>query len=192
MRLRSVLTFIFLASCFAIPARAQNPIVITCTLSVTPTSGTAPLTVNASGNCTTDGTLPVVFYQLNWGDGSPTENSNSGTHTYSSPGTYTVTLTGSDDAGNQGSASQNVTVNPQPPTCTLSVKPSKGQAPLNVTATGNCADPGTEFSTTLDWGDGSPTQSGSSGTHTYTKPGTFTVTVTAYSGQQQGSASQNV
>src|SRR4029077_18391989 len=118
---------------------------------------------------------------LDFGDGSAAQSGTSGTHTYNSPGTFTVTVTATDTNGLSGSKTQTVTVGPaQPPACTLSVVPNTGAAPLSVTATGTCT-PGSRpiASTTLDFGDGSATQSGASGTHKYTTAGTFTVKLTA-------------
>ncbi|HWY67012.1 MAG TPA: PKD domain-containing protein [Terriglobales bacterium] len=152
----------------------------TCALSVVPNSGPAPLSVTVTGNCTA-GTSPIASSTTDFGDGTAAQSGTSGTHTYNSPGTFTVTVTATDTNGLSGSKTQTVTVGPaQPPACTLSVVPSTGAAPLNVTATGNCT-PGSRpiASTTLDFGDGSATQSGTSGTHKYTTAGTFTVKLTA-------------
>lgn len=151
----------------------------TCTLTVSPTSGTAPLTVTATGSCTDpDGdTLTEV---LDWGDHTSTPGA-SGTHTYTNRGNYTVKLTATDPAGLKDSATQTVTVSRnQVPTCTLSVLPNSGPAPLAVTATAACTDTdGDTLSIVISWGDNTPDTSGTAGTHTYTGSGTFTVKVTA-------------
>jgi PKD repeat protein len=150
----------------------------TCTLTVDPASGTAPLSVTATGNCTDpDGdTLTEV---LDWGDHTSSPGT-SGTHTYTKVGNYTVKLTATDPANLTGSASQNVTVSRnQTPTCTLTVAPTSGPAPLTVSATAICSDKdGDALTTLLSWGDGATTNS-ATGTHTYTNAGNFTVTVTA-------------
>ena len=150
----------------------------TCTLTVDPASGTAPLTVTATGNCTDpDGdTLTEV---LDWGDHTSSPGA-VGTHTYTKVGNYTVKLTATDPANLTGSASQSVTVSRnQTPTCTLTVAPTSGPAPLTVSATATCSDKdGDALTTLLSWGDGATTNS-AAGTHTYTNPGNFTVTVTA-------------
>ncbi len=79
-----------------------------------------------------------------------------------------------------------------PPSCSLSVSPSTGPAPLMVTATATCTAKNNIASTVIDWNDGS-SQNGSSGTHTYTNAGSYTVRVTATdSGNLTGSASQHV
>lgn len=165
----------------------------TCTLSVSPATGTAPLAVTATGSCTDpDGdTLTEV---LDWGDHTTT-NGASGTHTYNIKGRYTVTLTATDPGGLSGSATQTVTVNKnQTPTCTLSVTPNSGPVPLTVAATAVCSDlDGDTFTTVISWGDNTPNTNGTSGTHTYTASGSFTVTVTATDlAGNSGTASQAV
>jgi PKD repeat protein len=165
----------------------------TCTLTVNPTSGTAPLNVTASGSCT-DPENDITSTTIAWGEGTSTPGSN-GTHTYKNAGNFTITLTATDSVGNTGSASRTVSVQAQnqPPSCTLQITPGQGNAPLTVTATGTCTDPENDItSTTLNWGDGTTTN-GTSGTHTFTTPGDFTVVLTATdSGGLTGSASQQV
>jgi PKD repeat protein len=150
----------------------------TCTLGVTPSSGAAPLNVTASGNCT-DPENDITSEVITWGDGA-SANGTSGTHTYTSTGTFTVALTATDSVGNHGSAPQTVTVTVnQPPTCTLSVSPQSGPAPLPVTASGSCTDPENDIlSTSLNWSDGT-VSNGTSGTHTFVASGTYVVTLTA-------------
>jgi PKD repeat protein len=103
-----------------------------CTLKVAPSSGPAPLAVTANGSCT-DPENNIVSIVITWGDGSSTIGT-SGTHTFSSPGSFTVRLTAIDSAGSTGFASQTIAVgNPNvPPTCALSVAPGSGPPPLTV------------------------------------------------------------
>src|SRR3989344_1689898 len=85
----------------------------TVNLSVAPTSGDAPLFVNASGSGNdSDGDLPLT-YSLDWGDGF-SEVYISGTsvpHTYNTAGSYTVTLTVADSRGGRASATEYITAN---------------------------------------------------------------------------------
>ena len=71
-------------------------------------------------------------------------------------------------------------------TCSLSVSPTTGSVPLPVTATATCSDAGspTAMAVSLDWGDG-VVQSLLSGTHTYTKQGSYQITVTATGSNSQ-------
>jgi serine/threonine protein phosphatase PrpC/PKD repeat protein len=73
---------------------------------VSPTSGTAPLTVTILDASTG----PINSYLWNFGDGSPLSlSSMPGVHTYNTAGTYTISLTVSGPGG-ESSASQDVTV----------------------------------------------------------------------------------
>ncbi|HLK34750.1 MAG TPA: PKD domain-containing protein, partial [Terriglobales bacterium] len=175
----------FLAVClaFSVSALAQGS-PVQCTLSTAPASGTAPLTVTATVNCT-DSQAVITSIVLDWGDGTsytpiPVQDSFQVQHTYSAAGTYNEVVTATDSLGNTGTASQGVSVAAnQPPSCTLQVSPLSGAVPLTVTATGNCTDPdGDTLTTSLDWGDGTVTN-GSSGTHTYTARGKYTIILTA-------------
>ncbi|MBL7488384.1 PKD domain-containing protein [Frankia sp. AgB1.9] len=101
-------------------------------LRVSPASGIAPLTVTADASGTT-GTDPIT-YSFSFGDGSAVTAHGSGrtaSHTYSSPGTYTVTVT-ADNAGGPATASESVTVTGRPPVAYLVVTPAGGEAPLPV------------------------------------------------------------
>ena len=53
--------------------------------------------------------VDIVSYEWNFGDGT-TGTGKTTTHTYTSPGTYTVTLTVKDTAGNSATVSKTVTV----------------------------------------------------------------------------------
>ncbi|MBV9147346.1 MAG: PKD domain-containing protein [Acidobacteria bacterium] len=168
----------------------------TCTLSVAPSLGTAPLTVTANGSCT-DPENDIVSTTLDFGDGTVVQDATSGSHTYNTAGTFTVRVTATDAANNTASATKVVTVGiKQALSCTLNVTPNTGVAPLNVTATGNCTDPNGANainSTSIDFGDGTVVNGTTSGAHTYASAGTFTVKVSA--GDifgNSGSATQNV
>ena len=86
----------------------------TAALTVTPTSGQAPLSVTADASASTAGNAPISSYTFNFGDGtivgpqtSPTAN-----HTYQTPGTYyPVTVTVTDTSNATATATQTVTVN---------------------------------------------------------------------------------
>src|SRR5579859_5084569 len=163
----------------------------TCTISVNPAGGPAPLSVSASGTCT-QGTLPLATLTLDFGDGStpltqqePAGTSQatiSGSHTYTNPqaATYFVTVTATDVVGQSGQASQGVSVNASP-TCTFTVDKNIGPAPLTITANVSCSDPENDIrSADIVWGDGTSTNlvcdgpcRPFQGTHTYTNPGIY-------------------
>ena len=181
MRLRYfVVSLLCIFFAFLQAGQAQS----TCTLIVKPQTGPHPLFVTAVGSCT-----GAFSYTIDWGEGAGQSFTSPGTHEYFTPGTFTVTLRGFDDGGGLvGSATATVTVTNAPPSCTLSVVPTRGQAPLSVTATVNCTDPENDISSiVIDWGDGTSDQLCGDGcptppitaTHTYNTPGTFFVSVTA-------------
>ncbi len=78
-------------------------------LAVTPLKATSPVTVtaNAAGSYDPDGTLAAT--SIDFGDGYVASGANAA-HVYSSPGTYTVKVTTTDNAGATATAMQTVTV----------------------------------------------------------------------------------
>lgn len=105
-------------------------------LSVTPTSGVAPVTVaaDASGSFDPDGTLASVV--VDFGDGTVVKAATA-SHTYSVPGTYVVTATATDAIGAHSSVSQNVVVS-EPASFVTITSPANGStvgSPVLVTAT---------------------------------------------------------
>jgi PKD repeat protein len=92
----------------------DRPPVAAVTLS--PTSGLAPVgvTADASASSDTDGT-PIASYSFDWGDGSlPTgaQPSATATHTYGAAGSYTVTVTVKDTAGQATTVTAQETAKP--------------------------------------------------------------------------------
>jgi PKD repeat protein len=148
-------------------------------LSVTPTSGVAPVTVTAStaGSSDADGT--IASSTINFGDGTAAAGP-SASHTYSAAGTYTVTATVYDNLNASSTATQSVTVSASvPPVAKLAVTPTSGTAPLPVTAStaGSSAPNGSIASTRIDFGDGTVATTASA-SHTYSAAGTYTVRAT--------------
>lgn len=151
-------------------------------LSVTPLSGTAPVSVTAStvGSSDVDGTIAATT--INFGDGSALASAVSASHTYAAAGTYTITATVTDNLGAVAVKTATVTVTSgnKPPVAALTVTPSTGYAPVTLTAsTAGSSDPdGTVTSSVIYWGDGT-SASGPSASHIYASAGTYTVTATA-------------
>ena len=150
----------------------------TVVLNVTPTSGVAPVSVNASTAASTDqGT--ITSSTINFGDGA-VMNGPSGSHIYANAGSYTVTATLTDSAGL--SASQSITITataPQPPVAKLSVTPGSGTAPITVTAsTSGSTDPqGSALTSIINFGDGTSV-TGPTASHSYASAGTYAITAT--------------
>jgi len=106
----------------------------TAVLAVTPQLGPAPLNVTAdsSGSYDSDGT--IASRSIDFGDGSTPVNSITAPHTYSQPGTYTVLLTVTDNAGLISQASASVTASgpgTTNPDFSLNVAPMGGSSSSN-------------------------------------------------------------
>jgi PKD repeat protein len=160
--------------------------------SASPTSGPAPLAVAFTGSGTDpDGT--IASYAWTFGDGG-TSTLQSPSHTYQSVGSYTATLTVTDNGGATGSATVNITVGTnQPPTATASATPTSGRSPLAVAFTGSGTDPdGTIASYAWTFGDGG-TSTLQSPSHTYQTAGSYTATLTVTdNGGARGSATVGI
>jgi PKD repeat protein len=171
----------------------------------TPTTGSSPLTVQftdlSTGNPTMwkwdfgDGVIPMETCS-----GSGCDNIASPVHTYLEPGTYTVTLTASNQYGcTDTETKQNYIV--VVPACAINADfvgtPVSGNAPLKVQFTDLSTGNPTMWK--WDFGDGVMPMEICSGSgcdnvanpyHTYLDPGTYTVTLTA--SNQQGCSDTEV
>jgi PKD repeat protein len=119
------------------------------------------VTLSGAGSMDDSG---IASYAWNFGDGM-TGSGASVTHTYAADGTYTVTLTVTDDHGLSDSATLSVTVEAQnlPPTAAFTY--SVTELTVYVDASGSTDDHGI-VSYTWNWGDGT-TGSGVTASHTY-------------------------
>ncbi len=157
-----------------------NYIVITATVplaasfSASPTLGVAPLPVvfsNQSSGATT--------YLWAFGDGT-TSSAVSPTHTYASPGSFTVTLTAIGSTGSTVLTRTNYVVLTSPSTvvANFTAAPVSGAAPLSVVFRNQSNGATTYF---WDFGDGT-SSSAADPSHTYTTSGVYTVKLTASAG----------
>jgi PKD repeat protein len=158
-------------------------------LTVTPTSGTAPLAVTADGSASTDGeATPIASYRFDFGDGTVVgpQPGSTADHIYATAGSFTATVMVVDTADLASTASEVVNVAPPPvdqaPVARLTVTPTSGTAPLAVTADGSASTDGDATpiaSYRFDFGDGTVVgpQPGSTADHTYATAGSFTATV---------------
>ncbi len=146
---------------------SSNPPVITA-----PAAGCVNSAVNFS-----NGTNPAPLYSSwNFGDGSPGSNQSSTSHTYSTAGPYTVTLT---NTYASCTATTTTTINIGASLVpTFSATPATAcQAPLAVQFADN--DIPADSLWTWNFGDNSPPVSNSPNPlHTYASPGNYTVTLT--------------
>jgi PKD repeat protein len=131
------------------------------------------VTFNSSGSTDSDGT--IASYSWDFGDGA-TSTSATPTHTYATVGTFDVTLTVTDDNGDPGSVTKQVTtVANASPTASFTFDVAK----LKVTfdASGSSDSDGTVASYAWDFGDGG-TSTSKTPSHTYAAAGDHDVTLT--------------
>jgi PKD repeat protein len=105
-------------------------------------------------------------------------SSNPAAHTYTTKGTFMVTVTVTDMNGATAGMTQSVTVTPQTLTVDFTFSPSSPAINNPVTFTAAVSGGTTPYTFAWNFGDGSPAGSGSPAAHTYTSSGTFTVTLT--------------
>jgi uncharacterized delta-60 repeat protein len=127
------------------------------------------------------GTNDTLTYVWDFGDGSATETGTSVSHTYADDGTFTVTLTVSDEDGGSSSTTESITVANVAPTPAIDSVSSLRLEGTSIDFAGSATDPaGTNDTLTYVWdfGDGTATATGTDTTHTYADNGTYTVTLT--------------
>lgn len=130
--------------------------------------------VDSSGNSAIN---QVASFSWNFGDGG-TATGQSATHTFSSPGNFSVTLTIKDQQGNTAFATHGVTVAqgqlPVPNFVMSPLSPAIDQV-INFNATSSTAAPGHNIvGFAWDFGDGT-SGSGALTTHMYSQAGTYTI-----------------
>ncbi|HHW77384.1 MAG TPA: PKD domain-containing protein, partial [Xanthomonadaceae bacterium] len=135
-----------------------------------PTSGSAPLLVTFTDTSTGS----VASRSWNFGDGT-SSTAKTIMKTYNKPGTFTAKLTVSNAVGST-TTSKTISATAAAPVANFSASPRSGTAPLTTTFTNTST--GTIDSYSWNFGDGS-TSTAQNATHSYTKPGTYTVKLTA-------------
>ncbi len=148
-------------------------------ISATPISGLAALNVSFDGSNSSDPEGDNLTYAWDFGDGSMGTGAMTN-HTYTTPGTYTATLT-VDDGECQRSTTVEITVidpTPQPPVAIASADIYNAPSGTTITFDGTAStDPNDDIvSYEWDFGDGT-TATGPNPTHSYTMDGTYTVTL---------------
>lgn len=148
---------------------------VTADFTAQPTSGIAPLGVSFTN--LSSGSYDTCLWEF--GDGSMSSECSNLNHTYTASGSYTVTLTIS------GSNGTDSLIRPgylavyqagEPPVAGFLAEPTSGTVPLVVEFTNLSTG---DYSTCLwDFGDGNTSSQCNNPLHTYTTPGTYTVTLT--------------
>lgn len=162
--------------------RMVNMILVTAPsvgFTAVPNSGCAPLTVTFTSTSTPTPGSSISSYAWTWGDGSPLPlgSGSPTTHTYTANGTYSVKLVATDNLGCRDSATVSAAVTVWRPVASFTasnVHPCIA-SPVTFTSTSS----GAPFtSLTWDYGDGSPTGSGTTSTHSYSATGSYNVKLT--------------
>ncbi len=140
------------------------------------TSGNAPLTVAFTDSSTGSPTS----WNWNFGDGTANSTTKNPIHKYSTAGDYTVTLTVGNSAGTNTATKPNyikvTTTTVAKPVVSFWASRTSGKAPITIGFT----DASTNTPTAWKWSFGDGTYSTlKSPRHTYSKAGTYSVTLTA-------------
>lgn len=152
---------------------------VNAAFTVNSTTGCLPsFTLNTTQNSTSDTT--ITTYAWNFGDGSPSVNTASPSHTYTaatSPSqNYTVSLSATNALGCVSSTSQVITISAPIPTLTATTAPF-----ICANKTVSFSSAGVAGASNYAWnfGDGSSIQNTATGTttHTFTSGGTYSVSV---------------
>lgn len=171
------------------PEPAVSP---TASFTVTPAIGITSTTFSFDASASVaPSPATLTLYEWDFGKGLGfTALGATPTQTYTTIGTYTITLrvTNSDGAVSDPVSKQILVgapatfppAAPNGPTASFTVGPASGPAPLEVTADATAStDPdGDPLVYTWDWGDGSPLGTGSGPSHSYAGTGSFTITLT--------------
>lgn len=139
--------------------------------------GVAGLSVTFDSSASAaSGAATITEYAWTFGDGA-TSTEASPTHRYASAGTYTATLTVTDNLGAVSTpVSREVTVSHAAPVAAFTTSPT-GLTVAFDASTSSASD-GATLEYSWNWGDGSPAGSGESATHTFPANGIYQVVLT--------------
>jgi PKD repeat protein len=172
----------------------DNPPTAAFTPSTALTTPGSAITFNAGASTPGSGGT-ITDYSWNFGDGTAIQDDGATattSHTYTTPGTYTATLTATDDLGVSNSTSQTITVDaaPTPSFTASSTTPAAGSA-VSFDADSSSDSVGTITSYTWSFGDGS-TAAGPAPTHVFAASGTYTVVLTVSNNAGQSATTSRI
>ncbi|AKB81749.1 cell surface protein [Methanosarcina barkeri 3] len=181
----SAMNVILVADYGETPNETEAPVAV---FTATPTSGTAPLTVNFTDQST--GTVSSYAWDFN-NDGNVDSTEQNPIYTYAAAGSYTVNLTvigpgGSDSKVKTGYVKVTGS-SPGKPVAAFSASPASGKTPLTVTFT----DTSTGSPTKWKWsfGDGT-TSTKQNPKHKYSAAGKYTITLTVSNAKGSNTATE--
>ncbi|HEX2105332.1 MAG TPA: PKD domain-containing protein [Solirubrobacteraceae bacterium] len=154
------------------------------------TTGNAPFTVSFTDTSTGGA---VTSRRWDFGDGTVvtgTSATSTISHTYSAAGQFTAVLTVS-NADGSSSASKIIVVNSNAPRLTASFTSTKRADGFTFDFAGTATNGSASTTFSWDFGDGA-TSTAQNPTHTYTRAGTFNVTLTVTDGANTDTATQQV
>jgi PKD repeat protein len=161
-------------------------------VSVTPSSGAAPLAVNFSSAGSLDPEGATLRFTWDFGDGSANSTIANPAHTYSAEGSYTAKLVVSDGTNSTTSSNLVIRVGNQAPVAVASATPTSGLAPLNVnfSSAGSSDFEGATLTYSWVFGDGT-TSTLANPNHTYSVKGVYTARLVVSDGVKTN-ASPNI
>jgi PKD repeat protein len=148
----------------------------------TPTSGKAIFTTfSFSAAASTDSDGVITGYTWNFGDGNVASGATP-SHVYAAAGTYSATVTVTDNNGATDTETVSVTVADNvAPTAAAAATPSSGKtniATFSFSSAGSADSDGTVVGYSWDFGDGSPASTAENPTKVFTTAGVYPVTLT--------------
>lgn len=147
---------------------------ITPDFTVSAATGVAPLTVTFTDTSTQSPTAWAWDFENDSTIDATTQNPS---HTYTTPGTYTVSMTATNEAGSATETKTGFVTVLTPVVAGFTASVTSGAAPLSVTFT-NTSTGATSYSWDFE-SDGTPDSTATSPTHVFTTGGATTVTLTA-------------
>lgn len=149
---------------------------LNATIEVDTISGPSPLTIVFDGTASTGN---ISIYDWSFGDGQVYRGSLT-SHTFTTPGNYTVTLSVVDNIGATDRETTTITVSDPAtvpntgPTARISSSSTVGNAPLSVQFNGTASSDSDGFIASYEWDMGNgDTSSGPEISYTYSTPGTY-------------------